>query len=140
MENELTTSEDLSPITSRKVSDFFDAFVLAFPSFSGVRIAERYSTPYLAVQADGEARCYSSRAAIAEYFQAILVSYHEQGCRSCRCQQLQVVNVGAAAFLATVTWDLLREDQGVVTSWRESYILSEAGGSLLIQASIDHAQ
>ncbi len=42
---------------------FFDAFVRAFESFDGARVAERYSAPYLALQADGSSQCFTTDAA-----------------------------------------------------------------------------
>jgi hypothetical protein len=118
---------------------FFDEFVAAFRSFDGGEIARRYLSPYLALHADGSIDCFHSAAEIAAYFQKIVDDYHRSGCRSCRYRELEVVPLGARSALATVTWDLLREDGAPLTSWRESYNLTLVDESLRVVASVDHA-
>jgi len=129
-------SADLQATTE----DFFNEFDQAFTSFDGVNVAARYSAPYLAVRVDGSSECFASGTAIAGYFQRILDSYRQKGCRCCRHRDLRVVEAGKAAVFATVTWDLLRDDNSVLKSWRESYNLVLAGTKLKACASLDHAQ
>jgi hypothetical protein len=111
---------------------------MAFASFDGKEIARRYQSPYLALHADGKADCFHSAAEIAAYFQRVVDDYHRDGCRSCRYRDLEVVPLGRRSALATVTWDLLREDGTPLTSWRESYNLTRMGDSLRVVASVDH--
>ena len=118
---------------------FFDEFVAAFASFDGSVIARRYQSPYLALHADGSIDCFDTPAQIAAYFQKVVDDYHREGCRSCRYRDLEVMPLGSRSALATVTWDLLREDGAPVTSWRESYNLTRVGDSLRVVASVDHA-
>jgi hypothetical protein len=40
--------------------------------------------------------------------------------------------------LASVTWELLRTDESIISAWRESYNLMRTGDGFLIFASIDH--
>lgn len=130
----------MPPIALQTASeDFFNDFDRAFTSFDGSIVAARYSAPYLAVRADGSSECFGSGSAIAAYFQRILDSYHQRGCRSCRHRELRVVDAGPAAVFATVTWDLLRGDGSVLSSWRESYTLVLAGSRLKACASLNHA-
>jgi len=121
-----------------EVAAFFDAFVLAFRSFDGATIAQRYLSPYSALHTDGSIACFASAAQIAHYFQSVVDRYHAQGCRSCRYKALEVVPVGTNCALATVTWDLCRKDGSVISAWRESYTLARNGGMLRIFSSIDH--
>ena len=120
--------------------DFFNDFDLAFTTFDGMIVAARYAAPYLAVRADGSSGCFGFDSAIAAYFQRVLDSYHHRGCRSCRHRELRVVEAGHAATFATVSWDLLREDNSILRSWRESYTLVLAGSKLKACASLDHAR
>jgi len=117
---------------------FFDAFVEAFLSFDGREIARRYRAPYMALRANGLSEVFSSDAAIAEYFQRIVDGYHGRECRACRYGDLEVTPIGRAAVLASVTWDLLRGDGSVLSSWRESYGLSLSDGRVQVFVSIDH--
>ena len=113
--------------------------MVAFRSFDGSVIARRYLTPYLALHANGKVDCFQSAAEIGAYFQRVVDEYHGSGCRSCRYRDLEVIPMGARSALATVTWDLLREDGTALTSWRESYNLTRVGDSLRVVASVDHA-
>lgn len=117
---------------------FFDAFAAAFLSFKGSHIAERYVVPYLALQTDGSIQCFAEHADVGQYFQSVVDAYYAQGCRSCRYKDLEVLPLGNQCALGTVTWDLLREDGSVLTSWRESYNLLRAPDGLRIFASVDH--
>ena len=119
---------------------FFDAFVEAFQTFVGEIIAQRYLPPYLAMHADGTIACFSTHAEVAQYFQKVLDEYHEKGCRSCRYRDLDAVPVGDGSALATVTWELTREDGTTITSWHESYNLSRTGGPMRAFASVDHVE
>jgi hypothetical protein len=52
---------------------------------------------------------------------------------------LEVAAIGPASALATVTWELLDEEDLVVTGWRESYNLWLADGVFKVYTSTDHA-
>lgn len=122
-----------------EVREFFDAFVAAFREFDGPLVAQRYATPCMSVDAQGKLRSFRTRAEIADYFQSVLAAYREQGCRSCRFSDPEVVAMGCNSTLATVTWELLRGDGSILTTWRESYHLVRTGDGLRIATSTDHA-
>lgn len=131
----MTTSDTLGP----ELQAFFEDFCRAFANFDGALIARRYAEPYLAVDAEGGLRSFASRQQIGDYFQRVLDDYHHQGCRRCRFDALQYQALGGASVLASVTWQLLREDESLALSWRESYTLVRTPEGLRIFASIDHA-
>jgi hypothetical protein len=118
---------------------FFEDFVAAFAEFDGPLIARRYGAPYLALDAQGEARLFASTAEIGAYFQGIVDQYFAQGCRSCRFHGLEVTPLGAAAALASVSWALLNRGGEVIGAWRESYNLARSSAGWRIHASTDHA-
>ena len=122
----------------REAAAFFDDFVDAFATFRGSRIAERYVAPYVALQTDGSVLPFTEHSAIGAYFQSVVDTYAAQGCRSCRYRELETLPLGRQSALATVTWDLLREDGTVLTSWRESYALVRKPEGLRIFTSVDH--
>lgn len=119
---------------------FFDAFVDAFASFDGNVIAERYAAPYLALHVDGTTTCFPTQDAIGRYFQAVVDAYRADGCCACRYEDLEVMRLGKASALATVTWELLRRDGSVLSRWRESYTLAHPAGRMQVVASVDHAE
>lgn len=118
---------------------FFDRFAHDFKSFSGRVISRRYSEPYLSVSASGDSQVFSETSAVAEYFQTVLDNYFAQGVRSCRYKALEVTLIGTGGALASVTWEMLRDNGTVQSSWRESYNLSRASGEFRIQVSTDHS-
>ncbi len=120
------------------VSAFFVGFDSAFASFDGAVVAAQYQCPYLAIRSDGSTEAFASQADIAAYFQGLLDHYHARGCRSCRHKDLEVVPLGTAAALGTVTWELCNLDGAVVSTWRESYHLVRVGERMKAAASVDH--
>lgn len=117
---------------------FFNDFVLAFASFQGEVIAQRYAAPYLALRADASHELFASDDDIARYFQNIVDGYYQQGARSCRYRDFDWLAVGPAHVLATVTWELLDSRGEVISAWRESYTLALQSGTYRITTSIDH--
>jgi hypothetical protein len=117
---------------------FFDRFVSDFTSFDGAVIATRYAPPYLAVAADGSSRLFSDIDSVANYFQTVLDEYFRRGVRSCRYHSLDVVPIGKQSALASVTWEMLRGDGTVQTSWRESYNMQRTPTGLKVSVSTDH--
>lgn len=132
------------PITATdlftEVQRFFNDFVAAFSAFNGPRIAQRYGVPYAALDAQGAWRRFASADEIGDYFEGVVTQYHSEGCRSCRYRDLEALALAAQGALATVTWELLREDASVLSTWRESYTLVRGeDGCLAVAASVDHA-
>ncbi len=121
-----------------EVREFFDAFVAAFREFDGALVARRYATPFVSLDAQGGLRSFHTMAEIAGYFQSVLTAYHQQGCRSCRFGDLEVVAVGTRSALASVSWELLRADGSVASGWRESYNLLRSDQGWRVFASTDH--
>jgi hypothetical protein len=103
-----------------EVGRFFDDFVTAFCSFSGVSIAALYHVPGVALRGDGSIQSLQSRADIERFFQTAVDAYRQDGCRGIRFKDLDVVPLGGRSALGTVSWELLREDGTVLRQWRQS--------------------
>jgi hypothetical protein len=121
-----------------EITGFFDDFVEAFISFSGVRIAARYHVPGVALRGDGSIQCFESRAEVERFFQSAVDGYRRDGCRGIRFKDLDVVPMGGRSALGTVTWELLREDETVLRHWRQSYNLARVEAGWQIFASTFH--
>ena len=121
-----------------RVTSFFEEFVVAFATFDGAKIAERYASPYLAFHAKGRSEVYSSSRDIAQYFQRIVDGYYDKGVRSCSFENLHVTAVGSESVFASVTWTLHGIGGAVLVAWRESYNLWLHEGKYLVFASTDH--
>lgn len=121
-----------------QVEDYFDRFCHDFHRFDGHVIAERFLCPLVIVTSSGELITHDSRPAIASYFQGYLDQYRSQGVTTCTYSNLDIVQVNATSFLATVFWQLLNADVNAVLSWRESYSLVAVRGKLKAFATFDH--
>ena len=115
-------------------------FTFESAKFDGSIIAQRYATPYSSLNAKGALQTFHTKAQIGHYFQGFLDKYHQDGCRSCLFNTLEVVPLGQMSLLASVTWVLLREDHSLASTWRESYNLTRSNNELLIYASTDHVE
>ena len=131
------------------VARFFDDFVTAFCSFSGVNIAALYVAPGVALRGDGSIQCLQSRADIERFFQTAVDAYRQDGCRGIRFKDLDVVPgirfkdldvvpLGGRSALGTVSWELLREDGTVLRQWRQSYNLARVERGWQVFASTYH--
>ena len=123
----------------REARAFFEEFVIAFREFDGNLIAARYAAPYMAMHMDGSTDLFVKHEEIGQYFQRVVDSYRQQGCRLCRYKDLEVLPLGELCSLATVTWELLTESSTVLSTWRESYNLVRTADWLRVFASVDHA-
>ncbi|MBD9423824.1 hypothetical protein IB232_00685 [Pseudomonas sp. PDM15] len=122
-----------------EIRRFFENFVAAFAEFDGALIARRYGAPYLALNAAGEPRLFTTATDIGDYFQGIVDDYFAQGCRSCRFHSLEITPLGCAAVLASLSWELLDGGGEVIGAWRESYNLARSSAGWCIHVSTDHA-
>lgn len=124
----VTELNEMRPIDFAPARTYFNQFVAAFATFHGDQVAKLFVAPVLAMRSDGALIGLAIRGDVVSYYQAALDKYHRDGCRSCRWSDLSVTAMGSRVLLAAVTWDLLREDETVVTRWRQSYGLSLFGG------------
>lgn len=119
--------------------NYFDRFVAAFGTFDPARIADLFATPGVTVRADGSLIALTTREDVIRYYRAATEAYHRKGCRSCRWTHLEVASTGSRSMLATVTWDLFHEDGSAMTTWRQSYYLTQGADGPKAFASASHA-
>ena len=125
----------------RSAEVYFDRFVRAFGTFDAARVADLFATPGVALRGDGSLTGLTERDDVVRYYTAALDKYYRDGCRSCRWSRLTVVPMGHHSLLATVTWELIRDDGAVLARWRQSYCLSRLGdGELKAFASATHTE
>jgi hypothetical protein len=120
------------------VTRFFEAFVDAFATFDGARVADLYHVPHIALRGDASIECVPSRAEVERFFQGALDGYAREGCRACRFTDLEVVSLGERGALGTVTWELVGDDGRVIRRWRQSYNLLRAQEGWRVFASTYH--
>lgn len=122
-----------------RLIQFFDKFVLDFKSFDGSVIASRYLAPYTAISSDKKISLYKEHTDIVAYFTSILAAYKKQGVKYCTYNDFDFSAIGANVALATMDWQMMKEDGARVSSWRESYVLILSDGVFKIITSIDHS-
>lgn len=100
---------------------YFDRFAAAFATFDGSRVADLFIAPGVALSREGSLVALTTRDDVVRYYQAALDRYRGEGCRVARWSRLETIWMGRRSLLATVSWDLLREDSTVARHWRQSY-------------------
>lgn len=120
------------------IKEFFDRFVTDFSSFDGALIASRYRAPYLAVTSDGDIWECPAPSDLVEYFQSLLDKHSADGVTCTKYENLEFTAIGKSCFLASVTWTMMDDAGGTVSTWRESYNLIKTENGLKIFTSIDH--
>lgn len=121
-----------------QVRGFFEEYNKAFASIDGSRIAALYSAPTVTVRADSSIHCLQSREELARFFQNVADTYHREGYRNGRFKNLEVISIGGRSALATMEWELLRQDGSVIRGWRQSYNLIRRDGGWQILVSTFH--
>ena len=116
--------DDATPADFAKARAYFDRFAEIFSTFDGAQVVQLFAAPVVALARDGSLISLPQRDDVARYYQAALDRYRRDGCQSCQWSDLSVASMGSRALLAAVTWDLLRDNETVLTRWRQSYSLS----------------
>jgi len=123
---------------AESVRAFFEIYVRTFDAIDGKGIAALYHAPCVTVRGDGSIHCLQSQAALQAFFQRVADTYYQDGYRGSRFRDLEVVPIGARCALASLEWDLLREDGTVLRRWRQSYNLVRVGEAWRILVSTFH--
>jgi hypothetical protein len=119
---------------------FLEEYMRAFDSMNGGGIAALYHAPCVTMRGDGSIHCLQSREELTRFFQGVADTYHRDGYRSSRFSNLGVTPIGGRSALATVDWELLREDGSVLRQWRQSYNLVRVDGAWQILVSTFHVK
>lgn len=117
---------------------FIEEYVRAFDSIDGSRIAKLYHAPCVTMRGDGSIHSPQSRDELTRFFQGVADSYHRDGYRSTRFKIVDVTPIGGRSALLTIDWELLRGDDTVLRSWRQSYNLVRIESEWQILASTFH--
>lgn len=94
--------------------------------------------PCVTVRGDGSVLCLQSREELQAFFQKVVDGYYREGFRGGPFVNLDVVAIGTRSALATLDWEMLREDKTVIRRWRQSYNLLRVGAEWKILTSTFH--
>jgi hypothetical protein len=125
------------PQTS-EVSKFFSDYTRLFDAKDGAAIATCYHAPSISMRADASVHVFQTSRELQEFFQAVAEKYYEEGQRASRYANLDVKPIGSKSALATLDWQMLREDGSTIRTWRQSYNLIRQDGRWQILVSTIH--
>lgn len=123
---------------ANEVHAFLKTYMLAFESLDGAKIATLYHGPCVTVRADGSVHCLQKQEEARAFFETVADTYFREGCRRWRYLDLEVVAIGARSALASLDWEMLREDGSTMRRWRQSYNLLSINAGWKILASTFH--
>jgi hypothetical protein len=123
---------------TEEVRRFFETYATTFASINGAAIAKLYHAPCVTVRGDGSVLCLQTKEELQAFFQKVADGYYREGFRGGPFAYLEVVATGTRSALATMDWEMLREDKTVIRRWRQSYNLLRVGADWKILASTFH--
>ena len=127
---------------AEQVRRFFETYAKTFDSISiggAAQFVQLYHAPSVTVRGDGSVHCLQSRDEQQAFFQKVADGYYREGYRGGGpFSNLDVVAIGTRCALATMDWELLREDKTVIRRWRQSYYLLRVGTEWRVLASTFH--
>lgn len=121
-----------------EVARFLGAYIEAFLSSDGGRIARMYNVPSVTVRADGSVHAFRTNDELQAFFQGLADTYSRAGSRKWQYTNLSVQPLGARSAIATLDWEMQREDGSVIRGWRQTYNFVLAEESARILASTFH--
>jgi ketosteroid isomerase-like protein len=128
---------DQSPQTS-EISKFFSDYTRPFDARDGATIATFYHAPSITMRADASVHVFQTRRELQEFFQGVAEKYYAEGQRCSRFVNLDVKPIGSKSVLASLEWQMLREDGSTIRTWRQSYNLIWPDGRWQILVSTIH--
>lgn len=120
------------------IKAFLKEYIDAFSANDGAWIARLYHAPSVTVRADGSIHSFQSENEIQSFFQRVADTYYRDGCRGWRYENLEVSPLGGGSALATLDWEMRREDGSAIRRWKQSYNVVAVDGRLGILAATFH--
>lgn len=115
-------ARDLDTV-KQEINSYFDEFCRRFETFDGAAVAGLFSAPSLARYVHGSARVFANLDEVERYYQSALDQYRQEGCSSCRCDELDVKLLSGGIVAAKVCWHLLDDAKTTRRCWSQVYFL-----------------
>jgi ketosteroid isomerase-like protein len=120
------------------VKRFLAEYIDAFLSNDGARIARTYNVPCVSVRVDGSICAFQSGDELKSFFQGLAEAYSKAGSRRWHYENLHIEALGAQSAIATLDWEMQREDGSAIRRWRQTYNFVLKDQRLRILASTFH--
>jgi ketosteroid isomerase-like protein len=121
-----------------EIREFLNSYTKLFDARDGAAIATYYHAPSISMRADASVHVFQTRRELQEFFQGVADKYHAEGQRRSSFVDLEVKPIGSESVLATLKWQMLREDGSTIRTWPQSYNLIRPNGRWQILASTIH--
>jgi hypothetical protein len=121
-----------------EVRAFFERYNKAFLSFDGKHVAALYYEPTVTMRGDGSIHCLRSHGELASFFQGVIDTYRKDGYADSNLKNFEVQPIGDLSALATMDWEMLRQDGSLIRRWRQSYNVVRAPGGWRILVATFH--
>ena len=82
-----------------------------------------FNVPCFMVSIDGSMKLYTSQSEVTEFNQSRLDAFVGGGVRNASLRAVDVQSQGQHLYLATVNWELTREDGSLERAWRHYYTI-----------------
>jgi len=123
-----------NPSLATEVKAFFVQYNEVFATFDGKQVAALYYMPTVTMRGDGSIHCLRSQEDLAAFFQGVIDTYRKDGYAGSNLKNLEVLPIGDLSALATMDWEMLRQDGSLIRRWRQSYnvVRTPAGWRILV--------
>jgi hypothetical protein len=122
-----------------EISEFLNNYTKLFDARDSATIAKYYHAPSISMRADASVHVFQTREELQDFFQVVADRYYAEGQRRSGFVDLDVRPIGSKSVLATLEWQMLREDGSLIRTWRQSYNLIRPDGRCQILASTIHS-
>jgi hypothetical protein len=126
-------------LSKQEVVAFFERYGAEFDQRNWAEFVALYHEPSLTVRGDGTVKYFQSRAEAKQFFENVANAWCGEGYHRFAMGNFDVAPIGRRSVLATLDWDLLREDGSLIRRWRQSYQLIQVQQNWLVLASTFHA-
>jgi ketosteroid isomerase-like protein len=128
----------MSDLQISDISEFLNEYTKLFDARDSATIATYYHTPSISMRADASVHVFQTRQELQDFFRGVADRYYAEGQRRSGFVDLEVKPIGSKSVLATLDWQMLREDGSTIRTWRQSYNLIRPDGRWQILASTIH--
>ena len=120
------------------IVSLLEKYRFAFDSADPEAIADCYHEPSVTIRGDGTFHILRDHKETARILGEVARQYHEEGMQRGVYTNLDVKMIGMRCALATMDWQLLRTNGGIIRKWRQSYNIIEQNGACLFYVSTFH--
>jgi hypothetical protein len=125
-------------LSKQDVIAFFEDYAARFDKRNWADFVSLYHEPCLTVRGDGTVKFFRSRAHVRQFFEGVANTWRGEGYHRFAVSNFDVMPVGKRSLLATLDWDMLRDDGSVIRKWRQSYQLIQVQEEWLVLTSTFH--